>query len=328
MRQSISVYLAGIIIALPLLVMAQEDLREKEATDDTVEGYIQSIDDVELYYRVTGSGSDTLVVIHGGPGLSIYYLDPDLEPLTEKYTVIYYDQRSAGRSTMLVDSASLHIDKYIADLEEVRRYFGIDRLTIFSHSWGAMLGTRYALKHPENVSRLIMVSPGPVRYDPYDAMFFPRVTEWMDSTGLSELESLHEVFVAGEGDILAVCREFTGIFKRGYFYDPFDLETFNRMRGDICSAPEPALRNTWTVNALTLQSIGEWDWRNDYQNIDIPVVVITGVRDIFPVENFHEWKAAFPNAQLVLLERAGHYPHVERPEEFFRRVWEFLENDS
>ena len=319
---------ASIIIGLPILVHTQGGNWVSETPDYTVEGYIQSIDEVELYYRVTGTEPDTLVVVHGGPGLSIYYLKPDLEPLTEKYTVIYYDQRGAGRSTIVVDSALLHVDKYISDLEIVRQYFGIDRMNLLGHSWGAVLGALYVREHSENVEQLVMVSPGPVRYDPYDAMFFPRVTEWMDSTGLSELESLHKAFVAGEGDILTVCREFTGIFKRGYFYDPFDLETFNRMRGDICSAPEPALRNTWTVNALTLQSIGEWDWRNDYQNIDIPVVVITGVRDIFPVENFHEWKAAFPNAQLVLLERAGHYPHVERPEEFFRRVWEFLENDS
>ena len=328
MRQRISGYLAGIFIVLPLIFITQGCARESETSHEKVEGYIKSIDDVELYYRVKGSGADTLVVIHGGPGLSIYYLEPDLDPLTEKYTVIYYDQRSAGRSTMVIDSVSLHIDKYIADLEEVRRYFGIDRLTLFGHSWGAVLGARYVRALPDNVSRLIMVSPGPIRYDPYNAMFFPNVTAWMDSTKLSRIESLHKDFVEGEGDILAVCREFTDLFKRGYFYDPFDLETFNRMRGDICSSPEPALRNTWTVNALTLQSIGEWDWRNDYQDIDIPVLVITGVRDVFPVENFHEWEAAFQNAQLVLLDRAGHYPHVERPEEFFRRVWEFLENDS
>lgn len=229
---------------------------------------------------------------------------------------------------MVIDPALLHIDKYIADLEAIRRHFGIDRLNILGHSWGAALGARYVRAHPDKVSQLIMVSPGPVRIDPYDAMFIPRVTAWMDDTQLAEFESLFNTFVEGKGDdILALCREFTNIFKRGYFYDPLDLETFARMRGDICSAPEAALRNTWTVNALTLQSLGEYDWRNDYGDIDIPVLIITGVRDIFPVENFHEWEAAFPNAQLVLLDGAGHYPHVERPDEFFLRVEEFVDNN-
>jgi pimeloyl-ACP methyl ester carboxylesterase len=78
------------------------------------------------------------------------------------------------------------------------------------------------------------------------------------------------------------------------------------------------------VNALTMQSLGEYDWRNDYGDIDIPVLIITGERDVLPVENYQEWEGAFQNAQLVLLDRAGHYPHVERPVEFFDIVREFL----
>jgi proline iminopeptidase len=321
-RLSAWVTTAACFILMPVIGEA----RIAGTSNYTSEGYIQSSDNIELYYRVTGAGTDTLVIIHGGPGLSIYYLAPDLKPLTERYTVIYYDQRGAGRSTLVTDSASLHIDEYIADLEAVRRYFGIERLTLIGHSWGALLGALYVRSHPDNVSELVMVSPGPVRQDPYDAMFFPRVTAWMDETDRGRVEALHRIFVSGQGDILAVCREFTGLFKRGYFYDPLDLETFRRMRGDICSAPEEALRITWTVNALTLQSLGEFDFRSDYRDIDTPVLIITGVRDVFPVENFEEWEASFPNGRLVLLDRAGHYPHVERPVEFFTHVWEFLDD--
>ncbi len=323
--QLFGVWFAGVIIMMSFFpVQAQAKDRKYGTSNVQTTGHIKSIDDIDLHYRIRGSGPDTLVVIHGGPGLSIGYLEPDLEALTEKYTLIYYDQRGAGRSTMIIDPDLLHIDKYIADIEAVRRHFGIDRLNLLGHSWGASLGARYVRAHPDNVSRLVMVSPGAVRIDPYDAMFFPRVTAWMDNSQLAEFASLHKTFVEGNGEILAVCRDFFNLFKRGYFYDPLDLETFARMRGDICSAPDQALRNSWMVNALTMQSLGEYDWRNDYEDIDIPVLVITGVRDIFPVENFHEWEGAFQNAQLVLLDSAGHYPHVERPDEFFLRVEEFL----
>jgi proline iminopeptidase len=310
------------IIVLRFPLLAQGDVVETGHFE--TKSYIQSIDEIELYYQITGSGPDTIVVIHGGPGLSIDYLEPDLEPLAEKYTIIYYDQRSAGKSTTIIDSAALHLDKYVADLEAIRRYFGIDRLNLLGHSWGAVLGARYVHAYPDNVSRLVMVSPGAVRKDPYDAMFFPRVMAWMDKTQLAEFESLHKSFIEGKGEIRTVCREFINIFKRGYFYDPFDLETFALMRGDICSAPEQALRNYWMVNALTMQALGEYDWRNDYADIDIPVLIISGERDVLPVENFHEWDAAFPNAQLIILDRAGHYPHVERQDEFFLSVEKFL----
>jgi hypothetical protein len=54
----------------------------------------------------------------------------------------------------------------------------------------------------------------------------PRVTSWMDNTQQVEFASLHKAFIEGKGDIRTLCREFANIFKRGYFFDPLDLETF------------------------------------------------------------------------------------------------------
>jgi pimeloyl-ACP methyl ester carboxylesterase len=70
--------------------------------------------------------------------------------------------------------------------------------------------------------------------------------------------------------------------------------------------------------------MGEFDLRNKLHYIDIPVLIVSGTKDIFPEESLHEWKAAFPNSQLVLLDRAGHYPQIERSEEFFKSIREFL----
>ena len=323
MRQSISVYLAGIIIVLPLFFIAQGCVWKSETSHEKIEGYIQSIDDVELYYRIKGSGEDTLVVVNGGPGLSIYYLEPDLEPLTEKYTVIYYDQRSAGRSTLVIDSVSLHIDKYIADLEAVRRYFGIERLTLFGHSWGAVLGARYMRAYPYNVDRLIMVSPGSVRYDPYEELFTETATAWMDSSTMVEFWKLQAAFENASDNVSVACQEFFDLFNRGGFYDPFNLDAIRRMRGDFCNASESVLNSFFKINQLTFQSLGQYDWRDDFRDIDNPVLIITGIHDIFP-ENFREWKAAFPIGRLDILDQAGHYPYVERPDEFFQIVGEFL----
>ncbi len=293
-------------------------------TPQNSDGYIETVDGVQLFYRTKGVGLDTVVVLHGGPGLNLDYLAPDLKPLEESRTIIYYDQRGAGRSTVLSDASSLHIDAHISDLEAVRTYFGIDRLTLLGHSWGAMLAARYAREHPGRVSRVIKVSPGPIRIDPYDSQFFPRVTAWMDSTTVAEVQALQERYQQADNDVDTACRNFFDLFKRGYFYDPTDLEAFQRLRGDFCTAPEPAIRNFWTVNALTLQSVGEFDWREDFRDLTLPVLVITGVSDVFPPQNYREWEAAFPDADLILLEGAGHYPHVEQPEAFFGAVDAFL----
>ncbi len=317
-------FLLSIILILFLMLSG---CQKTELSRQDSEGFVQRSDGIELSYRIKGAGRDTIVVLHGGPGLHSDYLAPDLEPLAERYTVIFYDQRGSGRSTIVSDSASLHIENHIEDLEAVRQYLGIERLNLFGHSWGSLLGSRYALNHPEHISKLVLVSPGPVRMDPYDEQFLSRVMAWMDSTTLAQIQTLQAAFQNPneEDDLRSVCTEFFEIFKRGYFYNPDDLDIYHRMQGDFCSVLEASLRNFWTVNTSTLQSIGDFDWRHDFSDLDIPVLVITGTRDVFPVENYQEWKAAFPDARLILINGAGHYPHVEKPDQFFEAIHEFLD---
>jgi hypothetical protein len=99
------------------------------------EGYVEAGDGVRLFYRSVGTGGDTVVVLHGGPGFSMDYLAADLEPLAARHVLLFYDQRGTGRSTLVTDSVSLDAQRFADDLEAVRRQFGIQRLTLLGHSW-------------------------------------------------------------------------------------------------------------------------------------------------------------------------------------------------
>ena len=73
------------------------------------EGYIKTNDGLRLFYHVDGSGDDPVIVLHGGPGLSMSYLRPDLLRLSQNRTLIFYDQRGSGRSTVTSDPKLLSI---------------------------------------------------------------------------------------------------------------------------------------------------------------------------------------------------------------------------
>ena len=45
------------------------------------EGYFETPDKVRIFYKIEGSGTETLVVVHGGPGNSLESIRPDMEPL-------------------------------------------------------------------------------------------------------------------------------------------------------------------------------------------------------------------------------------------------------
>lgn len=82
------------------------------ATDSppATRGRIPTGDGVELFYQVDGQGSETLVVLHGGPGFNLLSLQPDLQPLAKNHRVIYYVQRGAGRSTVSSDAMLINLD--------------------------------------------------------------------------------------------------------------------------------------------------------------------------------------------------------------------------
>lgn len=313
--------IAALLVTLILAGCA--DQRETDAVVFPAEGYVTSHDDVRLYYRTVGSG-DPVLVLHGGPGLDHGYLAPDLEPLAASHRLVFYDQRGGGRSTIVSDAPLLGLDAHIEDLDAVRRHVAADGAIVLGHSWGAALAARYALAHPQAVTRLVLVSPGAVRYAPYERDLMARVTAWMDEDDLAELARREAALRDPTGDVRGACRAFFALLLRGYFHDLTDDAAPRRMRGDMCGAPEDALRNLWLVNATTMDSLGEYDWREDFRDLRVPTLLITGVRDVFPVESMHEWEAAIPGARLVLLDRAGHFPHAEQPEAFFNAVAAFL----
>ena len=103
------------------------------------EGSIDAGGGVRLFYRGVGDGADTIVVLHGGPGFTMDYIAADLEPLAGRHTLIFYDQRGTGGSTLVSDSAGLDAQRFVEDVEAVRLHFALERLVLLGHSWGTGL---------------------------------------------------------------------------------------------------------------------------------------------------------------------------------------------
>jgi proline iminopeptidase len=92
-------------------------------------GWIAGPDGVRLYYQKIGSGTPTIIV----PGR--LFLARELVPLAERHTLILYDMRNRGRSSRVEDGRLLSIQKDVADLEAVRRHFGVERFVPVGYSY-------------------------------------------------------------------------------------------------------------------------------------------------------------------------------------------------
>ena len=117
-----------------------------------------AVDAGRIWYKVTGKGGGTpLMLLHGGPGVSSFYLKP-FEELGDDRPVVRYDQLGSGKSDSLSDTTKFTIAHFVAELEALRAHLGYDRVALLGHSWGTTLAVEYYRAHPEHVASLILES--------------------------------------------------------------------------------------------------------------------------------------------------------------------------
>ena len=128
----------------------------------TREGYFSSFDGARLFYRIAGQSDNTVVFLHGGPGMGIDDGGYDLEPLAARgYRMAMLNERGGGRSQVLTDTARLGIDSYVRDMEAFAEHLRVKKFSIIAISWGTAVAARYAAAHPGSIARIVWLSPMP-----------------------------------------------------------------------------------------------------------------------------------------------------------------------
>lgn len=109
-----------------------------------------------LYLEESGDiNGIPILFIHGGPGAGTScedrrFFDP------EKYRIILFDQRGAGRSTPHAELNNNTTQDLISDIEKIRDHLEIDRWVLFGGSWGSTLSLLYAQVHADRVMGMIL----------------------------------------------------------------------------------------------------------------------------------------------------------------------------
>jgi proline iminopeptidase len=263
---------------------------------------------VRIFERRTGSGPPT-VVLHGGPGAHHDYLLPGFDALARGRELIYYDQRGGGQSPVSRDTP-VGWREQVADLEELRRQWGLERLTLVGYSWGGLLAQLYATEFPERVGRLALVSPAPA-WREMRLEFERRFAERNLAPGLQQQRATLRASGLREKNPAEYAQRIFELSVAPYFYDPArarDLTPF---------------RVTGRTQQEVWSSLGDYDLRPALPKLDIPAIVLQGQDDLIPLESTRT-VAQLLSADLQLLPRCGHVPYIEAHEEFVRLLDGFL----
>ncbi|MEV6486601.1 alpha/beta hydrolase [Streptomyces sp. NPDC051576] len=273
-------------------------------------------DGTELAYHVRGVG-EPLLVLPGGPMRASAYLG-DLGGLTAHRRLILLDLRGTGDSAAPADPATYRCDRLVDDVEVWRAHMGLDHMDLLAHSAGGSLAMLYAARYPERVARLALITATPWALDmpatAEDRLAAARLRKgepWFE-----DAFPAFEAWLAGTGD-------FDPVFEP-FFYGRWDAAAEGHAAlGDEQSADEAA-------DAYFAE--GAFDpaaARAALAGLPAPVLLLAGELDGGPRPDLVRRAAdVFRNAESAVQPGAGHYPWLDDPEWFVRRVTAFLDVTS
>jgi len=134
---------------------------------------------VDCEYSVSGQGQP-LILIHG-IGAARNTWNKALPLLNQNFTVVTYDLRGHGDSPM--PNSEFGLNELVNDLERIRELCGFDSAHIAGHSLGGMIGPAYALKYPQRVKSLGILSTAAFRTEE-DSTKVWAVVKAMESDGI------------------------------------------------------------------------------------------------------------------------------------------------
>jgi proline iminopeptidase len=192
---------------------------------------------------------------------------------------------------------------------------------LLAHSFGPLLAAFYAVEYPERVERMILIGPVPPRRGELWERFEANVAAVLEPAELVRMEELWEELATGP-DPVGACRDFWEIALKPRFADPTRID---ELRGDLCSAPAEAIRYGMTkTNPATVASVGAWDLTADLGHVGCPTLIIHGEAEPIPMDLVEEWTTALPNARLLRVPEAAHFPYVEQPAIVWPAIEAFL----
>ncbi|MFL5656084.1 MAG: alpha/beta fold hydrolase [Ktedonobacteraceae bacterium] len=112
------------------------------------------VNDIQMYYEIHGDGEPLVLIV--GLGTDISEWDGIIHWLAQKYKVLAFDNRGAGRT----DKPDTHysIEMMANDTAGLMQALGIQQAYILGISMGGRIALALALQHPKSVKKLVLVS--------------------------------------------------------------------------------------------------------------------------------------------------------------------------
>jgi proline iminopeptidase len=277
----------------------------------------------QLYVEESGNPSGIpAVFLHGGPGggsrpLQRRTFDPD------RFRIVLFDQRSAGRSTPSAELAGNTTQDLIADIERIREHLGIDAWLVAGGSWGSCLGLAYAIAHPERclglrLHGIFLATEDEIRFwfhgiarffpDHFEAFVAPIPEDERDDL----LGAYYRRLIDPEPSIhMAAARALRTFSAR--------TQTLLPSEAHVAALTEPKaaleISRIFTHYCVSRAFLAEGELLAGVGRLrDLPCEIVQGRYDVVtPMRSAWQLHRAWPEARLTIVDLANHVATPEAP---------------
>jgi len=264
----------------------------------------------------------TVVLLHG-KNFNGAYWKTTVDALTkEGFRVIVPDQIGFGKSSKPTEY-QFTFQQLAQNTKAVLDELKIDKIYLLGHSMGGMVATRFSLMYPETVEKLILENP-------------IGLEDWKLVAPYTSIDKNYETELKAD-------YESTKKYQNGFYYDnkwkPEYDEWVYLLTGWTKAPDYPKVA---LVNAKTSDMIFTQPVVYEFQNLNVPTLLIIGTRDRTAIGKNNvkdpevaskmgqyqilgkETQKKIKGSKLVELDNVGHLPHIEVFDQFIKPVKEFL----
>lgn len=274
------------------------------------------INGCKLFYEVQGNEhGHPIFFIHGGPGLGDCRADVNtFAPLGDEFKLVFLDMRGSGRSE---EKPPYTHEQWIDDIDQLRQFLGLDKITIHGSSYGGFLSLEYALKYQQHLSHILLNVTAASNEHHYIA-----IENALNSSLPGIDKGMLEKLFNGEVSSNEEFKEMYTAILPLYAAKDFDPVAAKAKLDSI-------YYHYATHNAAFHHNLKDFDVTSRLSEIKVPALVTGGRLDwITPVENSEAIARGIPDAKLVTFEKNGHSLAREESKQYIAMIREFMKEHS
>jgi len=251
-------------------------------------------DGCKIHYRYYSKLNKPTVILSNSLGTTMAMWEPQLAILKEHFSVLLYDMRGHGLSTVMPGGYSL--DRLGSDVVELLDHLELEKVYFCGLSIGGMLGQWLSVVHPQRLHSLVLANTsayaGPADF-------------WRERLNGIEDEGLQSTWP---------------MVRQRWVSDSFSERNPNR----VAMLKKMFEQMNQQGYVSTCAAVRDMDLTNVARLNTLPTLIIAGQHDIAsPLSKSEYLLSQYKNAELIILD-AGHLSNIEQEEKFTQAIVEFF----